>query len=264
LIIAAAGSRSGVIAIRHFGIALGALIGAMALAATARSTEQVDLLLVLSADVSRSVDAEKFRLQREGYAAAFSDVRVIQAMTSGPRGSAAVAFIEWAGIGEQQVVVDWTVIKDPDSARRFGDSMLEAPRSFVGRTSISTGIDFGMAQFARAPYAAERRIIDVSGDGTHNSGRDVRAARDEAVAQGVTINGLVILSEVPLPSFPQHTHPPGGLEAYFRENVIGGDGAFVTAAANFQSFGRAIINKLIAEVASLRDEGKPSRRQIGR
>jgi hypothetical protein len=234
------------------------LLGALDLAGAARAAEPaaepVDLLLVLSADVSRSINAEKFKLQREGYAAAFSDKRVIQALTSGPRGATAVVFVEWAGLGEQSVVVDWTLIRDAEGARRFGDSLLEAPRSFAGRTSISTGIDFAMAQLARAPWAAERRIIDLSGDGTHNSGRDVRMARDEAVAQGVTINGLVILSEVPLPTFPQHTHPPGGLEAYFRENVIGGDGAFMTVAANFESFGRAIINKLIAEVAGLGDE----------
>lgn len=215
------------------------------------AAEPVDLLLVLSADVSRSVNAEKFKLQREGYAAAFSDSRVVQAMTSGPLARTAVVFIEWAGFGEQSVVADWAVIRDAESARRFGDALIETPRSFAGRTSISTGIDFAMAQLARSPHQAERRIIDISGDGTHNSGRWVREARDEAVAQGVTINGLVILSEYPLPQFPEHTHPPGGLEQYFRENVIGGDGAFVISAQNFQSFGRAIINKLITEVSAL-------------
>jgi hypothetical protein len=108
-----------------------------------------------------------------------------------------------------------------------------------------------MAQLARAPYKAKRRTIDVSGDGTHNNGRDLRAARDEALAQGVAINGLVILSAIPLPRFPEHTHPPGGLAHYYRENVIGGDGSFVMTAENFQSFGRAIINKLVAEIAEI-------------
>jgi hypothetical protein len=119
----------------------------------------------------------------------------------------------------------------------------------MGRTSISTGIDFAMTQLGRAPFKAERRIIDISGDGTHNSGRDVRAARDAAVAAGVTINALVILSAVPLPRFPEHTHPPGGLPNYFRQNVIGGEGAFLMVAESFQTFGRAIISKLIAEIA---------------
>jgi hypothetical protein len=89
----------------------------------------------------------------------------------------------------------------------------------------------------------------VSGDGTNNSGRDVKEARDEAVNGGVTINGLVILSDHPLPWNPEHTNPPGGLAKYYRDNVVGGPGAFVMEAKNFDSFGQAIIAKMIAEVA---------------
>jgi hypothetical protein len=228
----------------------GALLAIVHLAAPA-AAEPVDLLLVLSADVSRSVDGEKFKLQRQGYADAFADPRVLNAITGGRHGRIAVAFVEWAGVGEQRLVVDWTLIKDAQTAKQFGDQLLEAPRSFWGRTSISTGIDFAMEQLARTAFQAERKVIDVSGDGTHNSGRDVRAARDEAVAKGVTINGLVILSAYPLPRFPEHTHPPGGLTNWYRDNVIGGDGAFVMTAQDFQSFGRAIINKLIKEIAAL-------------
>ena len=113
------------------------------------------------------------------------------------------------------------------------------------------GIDFAIVQLARAPYQAKRRTIDVSGDGTNNSGRDVWLARDEAVAKGITINGLVILSERPMPWNPEHTNPPGGLPNYYRNNVIGGPGAFVMVAENFASFGQAIIKKLIAEIAQL-------------
>ncbi len=127
--------------------------------------------------------------------------------------------------------------------------MLEAPRSFADRTSISGAIEFAVAQLARAPFESARRTIDVSGDGTNNAGRDVVPARDEAAAQGVTINGLVILSETPLAWNPDHTNPPGGLENYYREHVIGGPGAFVMAAQNFDSFGQAIVKKMIAEVA---------------
>jgi len=162
-----------------------------------------------------------------------------------------VCFIEWSGVMSQKVVIDWMTIKDAESARQFGDRLIEAPRSFAERTSISGGIDFSMEQLGRAPYAATRRAIDVSGDGTNNSGRDVRNARDEAVAKDVTINGLVILSERPLSWNPDHTHPPGGLANYYRDNVIGGPGAFVVVAENFESFGKAIINKLIAEIARL-------------
>jgi Protein of unknown function (DUF1194) len=213
------------------------------------AADKVDLLLVLASDVSRSVDDPKFRLQRSGYAAAFDNSRVIDAIRSGASRSIAVCFVEWSGVVSQKVVIDWTVIGDEKTAREFGDRLLEAPRSFADRTSISAGIDFSMAQLARAPYEATRRTIDVSGDGTNNSGRDVTLARDEAVAKGVTINGLVILSESPTPWNPEHTNPPGGLANYYRNNVVGGPGAFVMVAENFSSFGKAIINKLIAEIA---------------
>ena len=214
-----------------------------------RAEEPVDLLLVLAADVSRSVDHAKFQLQREGYAAAIADKRVLEAISSGRHRRIAVCFIEWSGSSAQQVVIDWSVISDESSARKFGDQLLELRRSFAERTSISGGIDFSMLQFERAPFQASRRTIDISGDGTNNSGRDVTLARDAAIAKGVTINGLVILSDRPMAWNPEHTNPPGGLVNYYRENVIGGPGAFVVAAENFESFGQAIIKKLIAEIA---------------
>jgi hypothetical protein len=213
--------------------------------------QQVDLLLVLAADVSRSVDHQKFMLQREGYAAAISNPQVLDAIRSGTHGKIALNFLEWSGVGAQKVVIDWTVIDGPATARRFGDQLVEAPRSFADRTSISGGIEFSMAQLKRSPFKATRRTIDVSGDGTNNAGRDVRIARDEAVTQGVTINGLVILSQSQVPWNPEHTNPPGGLEQYYRDNVTGGPGSFVVAADGFESFGRAIIKKMIAEIALL-------------
>jgi len=225
------------------------IAGAAILPAMASAAEQVDLLLVLAADVSRSVDAGKFQLQRDGYAAAISDPRVLDAIRSGRKGRIGLTFIEWSGAGSQRVLIDWTTIADAESAKGFGDRLLEAPRSFADRTSISGAIEFAMNQLARAPYEAARRTIDVSGDGTNNAGGDVTIARDQALAQGVTINGLVILSETPLAWNPDHTNPPGGLENYYRSNVIGGPGAFVMAAQNFGSFGQAIVRKMIAEVA---------------
>src|SRR6267154_2410454 len=216
---------------------------------TARAAEEVDLLLVLSSDVSRSVDAPKFKLQRDGYAAAIVNPRVIQAIRSGALGKIAISFVEWSGVGAQKIVIDWTIIHDEATAKDFSAQVIEAPRAFADRTSISGGIDFAMAQLARAPFTSSRRTIDVSGDGTNNSGRDVVDARDEALAKGVTINGLVILSERPMPWNVEHTNPPGGLEAYYRNNVVGGPGAFVMVAQDFNSFGQAIIQKLIAEVA---------------
>ena len=215
----------------------------------AQADEPVDLLLVLASDVSRSVDHAKFKLQREGYAAAIADQRVLEAITAGRNKRIAVAFVEWSGVSSQKVVVDWTLIDGADAARKFGDQLVELPRSFAERTSIGGGIDFSMSLLARAPYQAPRRTIDVSGDGTHNSGRDVTLARDEAVAAGVTINGLVILSDRPMAWNPEHTNPPGGLANYYRANVIGGPGAFVVIAENFDSFGQAIVKKLVAEIA---------------
>jgi hypothetical protein len=223
----------------------------MPLASAPARAQQVDLLLVLAADVSRSVDHQKFDLQRQGYAAAVSNPQVIDAIRSGVNGKIGLNFLEWSGVGAQKVVIDWTIIDGPETARRFGDQLVEAPRSFADRTSISGGIEFAMDQLKRAPFQSARRTIDVSGDGTNNAGRDVRLARDEAVAQGITINGLVILSQSQVPWNPEHTNPPGGLENYYRENVVGGPGAFVVAAEGFESFGKAIIKKMIAEIAML-------------
>src|SRR6202051_305897 len=220
--------------------------------AAARAGADVDLLLVLAADVSRSIDAAKFQLQREGYAAAISDPRVLDTIQSGHSGRIGLNFVEWSGVGAQHVVIDWTTVGDAAAAKDFGDRLIEAPRSFADRTSISGAIEFAMSQLAQAPFNSIRRTIDISGDGTNNAGRDVSALRDDAVAKGVTINGLVILSDNPMSWNPDHTNPPGGLDNYYRNNVVGGPGAFVMVAKNFSSVGQAIITKMIAEVAQAR------------
>jgi Protein of unknown function (DUF1194) len=220
--------------------------------APARAGDDVDLLLILAADVSRSIDPAKFQLQRDGYASAVSDPHVLETIKSGHTGRIGLTFVEWSGVGAQHVVIDWMAIGDSASAKDFGDRLLEAPRSFADRTSISGAIDFAMDEFTHAPFTSARRIVDISGDGTNNAGRDVASARDDATAQGVTINGLVILSENPMSWNPDHTNPPGGLDNYYRNNVIGGPGAFVMVAKDFNSFGQAMIGKLIAEVAENR------------
>jgi hypothetical protein len=238
--------------LRALAVALCLLLTGVAPGSTpSRAAEPVDLLLVLAADVSRSVDHLKFQLQREGYATAIADKRVLDAISSGRNRRIAVSFVEWSGVSAQRVVIDWMVIDGEAAARKFGDQLLELPRSFAERTGIGAALDFSVALLERAPYQAPRRTIDVSGDGTNNSGRDVRIARDEAVAKGITINGLVILSERPLSWNPEHTNPPGGLANYYRDNVIGGAGAFVLVAENFNSFGQAIVKKLIAEIAEV-------------
>jgi hypothetical protein len=225
-------------------------IAAMVLAvASARAAEPVDLLLALAMDVSRSMEHPKFVLQRQGYAAAVTDPQVLKAIRSGPHQKIALCFIDWSGGAEQRLIIDWNVIDSSESAQRFGDLILAAPRSFNDRTSIGGGIAFAAAQIARAPYEADRQTIDVSGDGTNNAGRDVQLARDQAVAKGINVNGIPILTDIRESHTPEHTNPPGGLEKYYRDNVIGGPGSFVMVAEDFSSFGRAMVKKLIAEIA---------------
>ncbi len=226
---------------------------------SARATEVVDLVLVLAADVSRSVDAQKFKLQREGYATAITNRLVLNAIAAGPHKKIAVQFSEWSGAAAQAVIVDWRIIANRDDAEKFAVDLLAAPRPFADRTGIGPAIDFAMAQLARSPYGAERRVIDVSGDGTHNHGRDVGMARDEAVAKGVTINGLAIISAVPLAINPGHTHPPGGLLKYYEDNVIGGPNAFAVSAEGFEAFGESVLKKLIKEIATSPDTDRSRR-----
>ena len=216
----------------------------------AHAEEDVDLLLVLAVDVSRSIDQTKFMLQRDGYAAAVSNRGVLEAIRSGPHQKIAINFVEWSGFGAQKLVIDWAVVDGAATARRFGDQIVEAPRSFADRTSISGGIEFASAQLERSPFRAPRHIIDVSGDGTNNAGRDVAAARNEVMAKGIVINGLVILSDSQLLFNAEHTNPPGGLEKYYQDNVIGGPGSFVMVAEDFNAFGKAIVKKMIAEIAA--------------
>jgi hypothetical protein len=223
----------------------------------ARAAEQTDLLLVLAMDVSRSMDQAKFLLQRQGYAAAISDPQVLNAIKSGPNQKIALSFIDWSGPFEQKLVIDWTIIDGLAAASRFGDLISQARRSFYNSTSIGAAINFATAQLARAPFEAERRAIDVSGDGNNNAGPDVQFLRDQAVAKGIVINGLVILTDIELSPNPRHTNPAGGIEKYYRDNVIGGAGSFVMAAQDYNSFGRSMVKKLIAEIAA-RPERRPA------
>ena len=209
---------------------------------------EADLEVILAADVSRSIDDAEFELQRKGYAAALNDPRVLTAIHGRTNGVVGVCFIEWSGEEDQQVVVDWTEIRDEEDAGTVAAAILAAPRSFMGRTSISAAIDFAMTRFGATKWQAKRRIIDVSGDGTNNSGRAVTEARDQAVASGVTINGLAIINDRPNLGYSAHTQPPGGLPLYYRQNVIGGPNAFLIVVRDFNSFADAMANKLAKEI----------------
>lgn len=228
--------------------------------ALARAAESVDLELVLVSDVSRSVDDSEFKMEKEGYAAAFTDPRVIAAIKGGPIGAMAVAYVEFAGSYEVRTVLDWRVIRDEASAHEFVDALGGAPRSYWGRTSISAGIDRAMQMLSEAGYEAQRRVIDVAGDGTNNSGRDVTAARDDALKAGVTINGLAIINENPVSYTFAHVQPPGGLPNWYTENVTGGPGSFVVEVRSFQAFGEAMTRKLLNEIAGTMPQTRLARR----
>lgn len=218
----------------------------------ARAADQGgDLLLVLAVDVSLSISEARFDLERRGYAAAFSDPQVLRAIGEGPNGRIGIALFDWAGPGEQQVAVDWMIIATAQDAGIFAARLATAPRPFYGRTAIGSAIGFASELLARAPFRTERMIIDISGDGTGNAGRSIAQARDAAVAAGITVNGLVILTDSEgMPNFlKEHTNPVGGLAAYYRTEVIGGERAFVMSAQSFEAFGRALIAKLVREIA---------------
>jgi len=227
-----------------------ALLVLLAGIGTTAQAEEVDLQLALIADVSRSVDTDEFHLQREGFATALTDPRVLSAIRSGAVGAIGVTFIEWSGDDEQKVVVDWTVIRDGESGAVVADQIRTAPRSFTGRTSISAALDFTVKRFETSGLKSARKVIDVSGDGTNNAGREIAAARDDAVAQGFVINGLAIINLNPNFGFIAHTQPPGGLPNYYRENVMGGSGSFVLQIDDFHSFADAMATKLLTEISA--------------
>jgi hypothetical protein len=216
----------------------------------AMAANGVDLSLVLLTDVSRSIDDREFDLEKQGYAAAFTDPRVIAAIRGGALGTISVAYVEFAGTSEVRTVLDWTPIHDAASAAAFADRLKAARRSFWGRTSISAGIDRALQLFAESGGEATRRAIDVCGDGTNNMGRDVTEARDDALAAGVTVNGLAIINDHPISWTYAHVAPPGGLAKYYRDNVAGGPGSFVLEVHDFHAFAEAMTHKLVNEIAA--------------
>ena len=227
---------------RRFLLAL-ALVAGLSASAPAWA-ERVDLALVLAVDVSGSVNPERYELQRQGYARAFASREVLDAIAGGRHQAILVTLVEWSGADHQQQTVGWSLIRDPASAARFGSAVAEAPRAFADWTSISGAIDFAVALLKRGDIDAERLVIDISGDGINNHGRPVEAAREDALNAGVTINGLPILTEYPT------------LDAYYRDSVIGGPGAFAAVAHDFADFGTAILGKLVHEIAG-REEPRP-------
>src|SRR5258706_8333902 len=168
------------------------LAALVTLAAPQARAEAVDLALVLAIDISRSVDEVEAALQRQGYIAALTNARVIQAIQTGAIGRIALAYVEWAGVDTQRTVVPWTTIRSAADAHGVAAAIAAAPHHSLSWTSISGAIDYSKRLLESSGYEAGRHVIDVSGDGRNNSGRPAEHARDEAVAAGLTINGLPI------------------------------------------------------------------------
>jgi hypothetical protein len=226
------------------------LAGVLLRPAVTCAAEHVDIALVMVSDVSRSIDDSEFKLEKNGYVAAFTSPEVIHAIQGGPNGAIGVAYVEFAGANEVRTVMDWTVIHDAASAKAFASALAARPRSFWGRTAISSGIDHARQMLAQSGLATTHRVIDVCGDGTNNAGREITGARDDAVKAGITINGLAIINEHPVSWIFAHVQPPGGLPNYYRQNVTGGPGSFVLEVHDFHSFAEAMRRKLITEIAA--------------
>ena len=220
---------------------------ALPLVQPARAQEPVDVALVLAVDVSRSIDEDEARLQREGYRAAVTDPRVVAAIRGGMIGSVAIAYTEWAGIEYQRLVLPWTLIGSQAAADAWGEALAESPRASLSWTSISGAIIHAMTVLESCPFEPTRQVIDVSADGINNSGPPAEMARDRAAAAGITVNGLPIIND--RPTFGRRPAIP--LDQYFRDSVIGGSGAFMVVAEDFDSFGNAVRRKLIREIADL-------------
>ncbi|HZS84556.1 MAG TPA: DUF1194 domain-containing protein [Stellaceae bacterium] len=213
-----------------------ALVLAMG-AVTAAAAAPVDLALVMAVDVSESVDAKEYQLQHEGIARAFENPQVTEAIAAGKDHAIEVAVIEWSDRDKQVVTVDWTRIDDAASAAAFAAKVRASQRSSHGLTAIGDALLAAKALLDRAPDPADRRMIDLSGDGMANIGPPVQAVRDSLVADGITINGLAILASEPW------------LETYYNDYVVGGPGAFLLRAENFQSFATAMQQKLLNEIS---------------
>lgn len=210
---------------------------------------EVDVELQLLTDVSGSVNSTEYELQREGYISAFRNLEVINTILAGTHGSIAVQYVEWASSTKQTTQVDWFLIDSVESANAFADELVSMDRAYEGRTAmtaIGSAISYGAALFDTNNYTAEAQVIDVSGDGIKNSGKDVAAARDEALALGVdTINGITIGNAT-------------GLQDEYINNVIGGEDAFHLHASSFDSFETGIQSKLTREISDANKIPEPS------
>lgn len=201
-------------------------------------TSPVDLLLVLALDASGSIDADEFRLQREGCAEALTHPAVLSAVLAGPRAAVGIAIVEWGSPRGAETIVDWHRVADPASAASLARAILDAPRSRQSWNAIGDAVDHAAALIARAPWPAREKVVDVSGDAPDmRSLNPIGVAREAAAAAGIVVNALAIEGGRP------------GLSRIYEETVIAGPGAFVVTADTRADFARAMRAKLVREIA---------------
>jgi Protein of unknown function (DUF1194) len=240
-----AGLGCGIVAVTAWSLGVAAPRGPTVLADNSPSAMPVDVELVLAVDVSYSMDPEEQALQREGYITGITSREFMQALRHGMNGKVAVTYFEWAGPFDQKIVVPWRLIDGPEGADAFANEIARAPYRRASRTSISGALNFAKPLFEGSGYRGIRRVIDVSGDGSNNSGPLVTLVRDDVVASGITINGLPIMLKRPNSFTMDLEH----LDVYYEDCVIGGPGAFVIPIRERDQFKEAIRTKLVLEVA---------------
>ena len=224
----------------------------------AKAEEPVDVALVLAVDVSRSMSFDELLIQRQGYAAAISSPEVLRAIGQGLHGRIGVTFFEWAGNHHFQKIIDWTVIETEADAVSIANRLLEGNSLGARRTSISGAIQAGMLLLNDVPFPADRLVIDISGDGPNNQGLPVAEARDMAIARGIVINGLPLMTSGGLGS----QYNIDDLDEYYRRCVIGGPGSFVIPVTNWPQFPEAVRRKLVLEIGNHAAEPKVWKAQI--
>jgi hypothetical protein len=219
-------------------------------------TVAVDVELVLAVDVSYSMDPDEQALQREGYRLALTSKEFLNALREGRYGKIAITYVEWASDYDQKIVMPWRLIDGPEAADAVAAELGRAPYRRASRTSISGGLRFARGLFDNSGYRGLRRVIDVSGDGTNNSGPPVAPMRDEIVAAGITINGLPIMLKRPFVGSMDIEN----LDVYYEDCVIGGPGSFVVPIRERAQFIEATRTKLVQEIAGR--EPAPRLRQV--
>jgi hypothetical protein len=220
----------------------------LAAPAAAQDKKEVDLALALAIDISGSIDPDEAKMQREGYVQAFRDPVIVKAILGGSHGRIAVAYFEWSDAWVQRLLIDWTLLDSEAAIASFATRLANAPISIARRTSISGAIRYAIPLFGRSPYDTERKVLDISGDGSNNDGGLVTDIRYEALKERIVINGLPIMNDRPNPfGFPSETD----LDVYYLHCVTGGPRSFVEVARSFEDFPRAVRKKLLQEVADL-------------